>query len=333
MIQPERYWASRNPLALLLLPLSWLFCLLATLRRALYRTSVIKSVRLPVPVIVVGNITVGGTGKTPLIIKLVDLLRKQGYTPGVISRGYGGSAEVWPQQVTATSDPALVGDEPVLIARRTGCPIWVGPDRPAVAGRLLDQTNCDILLSDDGMQHYALERDVEIAVIDGQRGLGNGFCLPAGPLREPPERLSEVDFVVVNGEVTARDSADEFGMKLVGERAQSLAEPEQVISLSDVKESGETIHAVAGIGNPDRFFTSLKSRGLRLDEHPFPDHHRFKLDDIQFEDSNRVLMTEKDGVKCQPFANKLHWSVPVDAVLESGFEKRLIERLRELKNG
>ena len=195
----DRYGYSLNGIAVLLWPLSLLFGLAARVRRLLYLHGLRRSEAVPVPLIVVGNITVGGAGKTPLVARLVDLLREAGYQPGVISRGYGGQSAQWPQQVRADSNPRLVGDEPVLLARRCRCPIVVGPDRVAAARTLLDTHGCNVILSDDGLQHYRLQRDLEIAVVDGFRRLGNGACLPAGPLREPPSRLREVDFVVGNG--------------------------------------------------------------------------------------------------------------------------------------
>ena len=179
----EARWYSVNPVSLLLLPLAGLFCLVAMTRRALYGRGLLPVTALPVPVIVVGNITVGGSGKSPLVLWLVEHLRSMGYRPGIVARGYGGASRHWPRRVAADSDPREVGDEPVLLVRRSGCPCWVGPDRPAAARRLLAESDCDILVSDDGLQHYPLHRDIEIAVIDGERRLGNGFCLPAGPLR------------------------------------------------------------------------------------------------------------------------------------------------------
>ncbi|MBS1247916.1 MAG: tetraacyldisaccharide 4-kinase, partial [Proteobacteria bacterium] len=195
----DRYGYSLNGVAVLLWPLSLLFGLAVRVRRLLYQNGLLPSEAIPVPLIVVGNISVGGTGKTPLVARLVELLRDAGYQPGVISRGYGGQSAQWPQQVRADSNPRLVGDEPVLLARRCRCPIMVGPDRVAAARTLLDTHGCNVILSDDGLQHYRLQRDLEIAVVDGFRRLGNSACLPAGPLREPPSRLREVDFVVGNG--------------------------------------------------------------------------------------------------------------------------------------
>ena len=317
----DRYGYSLNGIAVLLWPLSLLFGLAARVRRLLYLHGLRRSEAVPVPLIVVGNITVGGAGKTPLVARLVDLLREAGYQPGVISRGYGGQSAQWPQQVRADSNPRLVGDEPVLLARRCRCPIVVGPDRVAAARTLLDTHGCNVILSDDGLQHYRLQRDLEIAVVDGFRRLGNGACLPAGPLREPPSRLREVDFVVGNG--AARGS--EYLMSLRGDRAVNLTDPGISVSLAGFSQS--TVHAVAGIGDPGRFFDQLRHARLRILEHPFPDHHAFRPQDLHFPQDLPVLMTEKDAVKCQTFAPEGCWYVPVSARLEPAFEEDLLKRL------
>lgn len=220
------------------------------LRRQAYRQGWWRSVRMPVPVIVVGNITAGGSGKTPLVIWLAEWLQANGWRPGIVSRGYGGLAAHWPQPVRADSDPRLVGDEPVLTVQRTACPMMVGPDRVAAARALLQEHDCNIIISDDGMQHYCLQRDIEIAVLDGSRRLGNGFCLPAGPLREPASRLAEVDLRVANG--VAKECEQ-----------QMLLQPQVVQRLHDGDSQsleffrGQTVHAVAGIGNPARFFSAI----------------------------------------------------------------------------
>jgi len=278
---------------------------------------------MPVPVIVIGNITVGGTGKTPLIIWLAELLKNEGFKPGIISRGYGGQAEAWPQSVSADSTAEQVGDEAMLIAKQTGCPMAVSPLRADAARLLFEKSDCNIILSDDGLQHYALNRDIEIAVIDGERRFGNSFCLPAGPLREPIERLQSVDFIVVNGE-KAEDH--EFSMQITGNIAVNLISGEQK-PLQEFNATG--CHALAGIGNPDRFFKLLESAGLSCKNHSFPDHYKFKLGDISFSDSAPVLMTEKDAVKCMSFAGEQHWYIPVKAVPETGFAERLLALLQE----
>lgn len=317
----DRYGYSLNGVAVLLWPLSLLFGLAARARRLLYQHGLRRSEAVPVPLIVVGNITVGGAGKTPLVACLVELLREAGYQPGVISRGYGGQSARWPRQVMADSDPREVGDEPVLLARRCRCPVVVGPDRVVAARTLLNTYGCNVILSDDGLQHYRLRRDLEIAVVDGFRRLGNGACLPAGPLREPPSRLREVDFVVGNG--AARGG--EYLMCLRGETAINLADPCVSATLTGFRHG--TVHAVAGIGDPGRFFDQLRHARLRIVEHPFPDHHVFRPEDLHFPQDLPVLMTEKDAVKCRAFAPEGCWYVPVDARLEPAFEEDLLKRL------
>lgn len=316
------YWYSEQPLVRLLVPVSWLYRLLVALRRVAYCTGLFRRHRLPVPVIVVGNITVGGTGKTPLVAWIAEYLKAHGYSPGLVSRGYGGRASHWPQQVRGDSDPLVVGDEAVLLARRTACPMAVGPDRVAAARALLEHRHCDVLISDDGLQHYALERDIEIAVLDGVRRLGNGHLLPAGPLREPRQRLRTVDFIVVNG----GGGPGEFGMKLRAMAPRRVDSAEQTGTWEGF--AGRTVHAVAGIGHPARFFDTLRRQGLELVEHPFPDHHRYGREDFVFAESDEpILMTEKDAVKCRQFERFNLWYVPVEAELDIRFGERLLTLL------
>lgn len=308
---------------LFLVPLSWLFCLIVLLRRKLYRSGFLKSVRFPVTVIIAGNITVGGSGKTPLVIALANWLVEQGYRPGIVSRGYGGVASTWPQQVRHDSDPKVVGDEPVLIARHSNVPMAVGPDRVAATQQLLEHHNCDVIIADDGLQHYALQRDIEIAVIDGVRRLGNGYCLPAGPLREKEKRLQEVDFIVTNGLAMHK----EFAMTLKATEFINL-QTGQVIPLHTFRN--QTCHAVAGIGHPQRFFQYLQSLGINVRTHEYSDHHRYRAEDIRFEDELPVLMTEKDAVKCKAFATSKVWYAPVEAQLDPGFFENLKSRLNQI---
>lgn len=323
----EQSWYGRGAfLSLALLPLSWLFCTVVRLRRFGYRLRPASRGRLPVPVVVIGNLTVGGTGKTPLVVWIAEFLKRHGYRPGIVSRGYAGKAKHWPQQVRGDSDPSVVGDEAVLIAARTGCPMAVGPDRVAAARALLAHHDCDVLLSDDGLQHYALRRDVEIAVIDGIRRFGNGRCLPAGPLREPISRLDSVDLLVSNGASAAR----EYAMRYRGQELRGVAD-EGVRELRAF--DGREVHAVAGIGNPQRFFTRLGQAGLRVTPHPFDDHHAYRAEDLVFGDDKPVIMTEKDAVKCRRFASVNHWYLPVEAELDPAFGEALLQRLKRSENG
>lgn len=310
----------------MLLPLSFVYCAVSRRRRRAFLNA--PPAALPLPVIVVGNVTVGGTGKTPMTIRLCEWLREQGWRPGVVSRGYGGSASDHPRRVTDRSAAAEVGDEPLLIALRTQAPVCVCADRVAAVHALFAEGGCDIIVADDGLQHYRLPRDLEIAMLDGRRRLGNGRCLPAGPLREPASRLQEVDFVVVT---EGEPAAGEYAMALHLDEAWSLRDPSQRMALREFV--GAKVHAVAGIGNPDRFFDTLERAGLSVIRHPFPDHHRYQPDDLAFGDATPVLMTEKDAVKCREFASPECWAVPASAKLPSALTTALAERLRKFRNG
>jgi len=329
----ERHWYRITPMHLILLPVSLIFRLLAALRRALYRSGILSSEKLPVPVIVVGNITVGGSGKTPLTLWLAQQLIDEGWHPGIISRGYASQAAA-PQAVYQESSPDEAGDEAVLMAQRGLCPVWVGRDRPA-AGRALLRAHpkCDVLLSDDGLQHYRLRRDAEIAVVDGARRFGNGCLLPAGPLREPPSRLNEVDAVVVNGGTAA---GGEYRMQLEGSVFHNLLNPDRVMRASDFH--GMKLHAIAGIGHPQRFFDHLNNMGLMVQIHPFPDHHRYTPIDLAYADADAILMTEKDAVKCAALSNlgiwateiratEKYWVLRVDAQLDPALTHHILERI------
>lgn len=322
----QALWYGKPYWAWPLLPLSWLFRGIAALRRSLYRYGWLNVTALPVPVIIVGNISVGGTGKTPLLIYLAQLLRQEGWRPGIISRGYGGKAQHWPQRVDKDSDAALVGDEAVLLAAQSGCPTAVGPVRADVARLLLRNDACDVLLSDDGLQHYALARTIEIAVIDGERRFGNGYCLPAGPLREPVSRLRSVDLVICNGAA----QTGEYAMQVIGDTALSLSTGEHR-PLSAF--AGQICHALAGIGNPQRFFTLLQNSGIDCETHVFPDHHAYRAAELDFRDGKPLLMTEKDAVKCRRFALENAWYVPVQALPQAAFIERLLYLLREKSRG
>lgn len=321
-------WQTRNGASMALLPLAGVFGVLAAGRRAAYRCGLARVVRVPVPVIVIGNLTVGGTGKTPLVIWLAQHLRSLGWRPGIVARGYGGRAGHWPQAVRPESDPAMVGDEAVLLAWRTRCPVRVGPDRPAAVAGLLTDAPIDVVLSDDGLQHYALGRDLEIVVIDGRRRFGNGWLLPAGPLREPVQRLQSADLVVVNDGVVR---PGELGMRLSDPQVYAIAGGAPSAPLA--RFAGRSVHAVAGIGNPSQFFEQLRGQGLAVIAHPFPDHYAFRVEDLQFGDDLPILMTEKDAVKCRRFASHRHWAVRVEAQLDTEFGAQLDQRLQVIKRG
>jgi len=313
----DYYWYARSPWLLLLAPLALVYRLAVYVRRLAYRWGVLPAHKLARPVIIVGNITAGGTGKTPLVAWLAVYLKQKGFHPGIVARGYGGKAGSWPQQVRPDSDPNIVGDEAVMLAGLTACPMAVAPDRVAAARALLEHSDCDVIISDDGLQHYALKRDLEIAVIDGVRRFGTGFFIPAGPLREPLQRLREVDLVVVNG-LAGRG---EYPMRLQSVNARGLQHPEQQQALAEFR--GQPVHAVAGIGNPERFFDSLRQAGMQVEAHAFPDHYRFRMEDIRFADERPVFMTEKDAVKCRHFAGGNEWVVPVIADMPEEFRQHL----------
>jgi tetraacyldisaccharide 4'-kinase len=320
-----RCWYGRCRAIRLLYPLSLLFGLLVAARRWMYRSGLLGTTRLPVPVIVVGNLNVGGSGKTPLTLTLIEWLRRAGFKPGVISRGYGGRARA-PMPVSADSDPALVGDEPVLIARRAGCPLWIGRSRGEAGLRLLDfHPEVDVILADDGLQHYALARDMEIVVVDAERRFGNGLLLPAGPLREPVSRLHSADAVVVNGGMRAGDfPVPTFAMTLAGNVFVNLADPGLRATAAHFGDAG--VHAVAGIGHPERFFGRLKELGLDVSPRAFPDHHPFTAADLP---PGVVLMTEKDAVKCAAFPRADIWFLAVDAEVEGGLKTLLLNALKD----
>ncbi len=318
----QLWYGRARHLAWLLWPISLLFCALVRLRRLGYRRGWLHRERLPVPVVVVGNLTVGGVGKTPLVAKVVEILREAGWRPGIIARGYGGNSGEWPRAVAVDSDPAAVGDEPVLLARRTGVPVAVGPDRLAAAHLLLPR-GVDVIVSDDGMQHYRLERDVEVAVIDGDRRFGNGLCLPAGPLREPARRLAEADLVVGNGNA----GPGEYSMGFRHAELHAVADPQRQAALADYR--GRQVHAVAGIGNPARFFAMLRRAGLIPVEHPFPDHHPYRAEELDFREGLPLIMTEKDAVKCAPFAGGDWWYLPIEAELPAAFGVALTKLLKK----
>jgi tetraacyldisaccharide 4'-kinase len=320
-------WRQRGPLACLLFPVSLLFAALAAARRELFHLGILRPGTLPVPVVVVGNLSVGGTGKTPLVVHLAHALRQAGHRPGIISRGYRGEGgDV--VEVAPDSDPARVGDEPLLLALRSGSPVFVGRDRCAAARALLvAHPDCDLLLSDDGLQHYRLPRAVEIVVFD-ERGVMNGWCLPAGPLREPVSRLKGVDAVVLNGPAASPALASGrplFAMRLQGSVFHRLDDP--TIECGAAELTGRTLHAVAGIGAPQRFFDQLRGLGMDFVEHAFADHHDFGTEDLAFA-CGSILATEKDAVKLARLSLSLPvWVLPVTAEVSPDLAAFVLEKL------
>lgn len=309
----QKLWQSKSLASLLLLPVSWLFGLLIAFRHLLYRFNILKTHQLPVPLIVVGNISVGGTGKTPMVIYLAKHLQAAGYNPGIISRGYGGEQT---GLVDAASTPSLMGDEPVLMAKRTGLPVSVNPDRVAAAQTLLRAfPECNVLISDDGLQHYRLHRDIEIALVN-THGLGNQRLLPAGPLREGLSRLQSVDMIVNSGElpIPSSEALDVYQMRLKGDVFHTLDDKQ---SHSAMFFKDKVVYAIAAIGHPQRFFASLSALGLRVNKRVFSDHHLFKRSDFTDIEQHTLLMTEKDAVKCQALSLHDAWYLPVEAELSA----------------
>ncbi|MCU6664347.1 Tetraacyldisaccharide 4'-kinase [compost metagenome] len=320
-----RIWSGESPLWLLLLPLSWLYGLVSGLIRLSYKVGLKRAWRAPVPVVVVGNLTAGGNGKTPVVIWLVEQLQKRGIRVGVVSRGYGGKAEKYPLLLTAETTTAEAGDEPVLIFQRTGAPVAVSPVRSEAVQALLTQAQVQIVITDDGLQHYALARDKEIVVIDGVRRFGNGWWLPAGPMRERAARLRSVDAVIVNGG-TAQPG--EIPMQLRPSQAVNLLTGEH----RDVAQLNNLV-AMAGIGHPPRFFSTLQACGARLiNTVALADHQALSLDQVSAfaEAGQTLIMTEKDAVKCRPFARENWWYLPVDAQLQGDQPERLLQALMAL---
>ncbi|WP_112197630.1 tetraacyldisaccharide 4'-kinase [Rahnella sp. NRRL B-41462] len=321
----ERIWSGKSPLYLLLLPLSWLYGLVSTLIRYSYKTGLKKNWRASVPVVVVGNLTAGGNGKTPVVIWLVETLQQHGFRVGVVSRGYGGRAEHYPLLLTEATPTTQAGDEPVLIFQRTGAPVAVSPVRSDAVKALLDGNELDVIITDDGLQHYALQRDIEIVVIDGVRRFGNGHWLPAGPMRERESRLRSVDAVITNGG-TARPG--ELAMFLQPGKAINLVTGEQC-DASALKN----VVAIAGIGHPPRFFSTLKQLGINVQkEVAFSDHQAYTSGQLSAVKApgQVLLMTEKDAVKCRSFAQPDWWYLPVDAKIEGDQAEKLLQRIAEL---
>ena len=338
-------WQRNGPWQLFLRPVSWLFGLLAKFRRGAFRVGLLKSYSVGVPVIIVGNISVGGTGKTPLVLALVEALTKHGMHCGIVTRGYHRrSNEVKVNAnhaVSANVHGAVVSDEATLLARRSDVPLYAAVNRVEAAQTLLrNHADVDVIISDDGLQHYALRREIEICVVDGERGFGNGGLLPAGPLREPASRLNSVDAIVVN---RARGGAGvglhfpthatAFDMTLANEQFVNL-KTNQSLEINDalVAFQGKRIHALAGTGHPQRFFSHLTSLGLNLTTtQPFPDHHEYRQRDFSGSEAGIILMTEKDAVKCGSFADERMWFMRIDAVLSNDFTDFVLQKLSARK--
>jgi tetraacyldisaccharide 4'-kinase len=325
----HRVWYEGARFGWILLPLSALYWFVISMRRTLYDRGVLRARRAAAPVIIVGNITAGGTGKTPTVLWLVEELKRRGFEPGIVSRGYGGSHSGTSMRVESDSDAAVVGDEPVLLARRARCPVVVDPDRVRAAEMLIED-GVDIIVADDGLQHYRLARDYEICVIDGVRGLGNRRLLPAGPLRESVQRLDEVEQVLVNGrsrdtegELTvAEQNAISFELRTVEACRLNGSLTRPIERFADT-----TVHAVAGIGNPQRFFDLLRAQGMQVIEHRFPDHAKLSEGDLEFGDAFDVFMTEKDAVKLGRDMKDKFWYVPVDFSIDPLDVAPLLEQI------
>ena len=318
----QQYWNLDSRMQWVLYPVSLIFSTLVAIRRMMYRDGAMSSHRLLQPVIVVGNISVGGTGKTPLTLALAQQLVERGWHPLIVSRGYGGTSKK-PRYIRETSSAQQVGDEPLLMARRNICPVWTGRDRVATAhAALSDHPQCDVVLCDDGLQHYRLQRDFEIAVVDVDRGFGNGRMLPAGPLREPVSRLETVDAIVMNG----GDSAEGlYAMRLNGDVFHNLLNPARKAAPADFNKVN--IHAVAGIGHPQRFFQHLESLGIPCTPHAFPDHHPYSASDLAFADCEAILLTEKDAVKCSAFADARYWVLRIDARIDLALIDHILKKI------
>ncbi len=328
----QRVWYGDSAARWVLLPLSLLYGGVGWLRKSLFRAGVFKSEHPGVPVIVIGNLTAGGTGKTPVTIWLAAALKERGFNPGIVSRGYGGSKSGSPMRVDGASDPAVVGDEPVLLARRTGLPVAVDSDRSRAARTLVEE-GVDLIVTDDGLQHLKLERDYEICVIDGSRGLGNRLLLPAGPLREPATRLEQVDQILVNGrcpdDAETANEQNAIGFEL---RTGDLCRLNGSLTRPIERFANTTVHGVAAIGNPSRFFDTLRAAGMQVIEHPLPDHVKPSRSDLSFGDDFDVVMTEKDAVKLGSNLSDRYWYIPVDLYIdpvEAGpWLEHVVSRLR-----
>lgn len=324
----SKLWYSKNPIALLLLPFSYLYQFCYKVHKLIYALGIKKIYRSPVPVIVVGNLTVGGTGKTPFVIALANLLSRQGYKPGIISRGYKGKLKTYPKLITEADDPTQTGDEPAFIVKKTSLPLAISPNRAESIDLLTKSNLCDVIISDDGLQHHAIKKDIEIVLVDGERHFGNRFCLPAGPLRESVKRLNDVDFMVLHQSSLLAD----YSMTLKTQSIYNLCEPGKKFDYQ--KYSSVSVHAVAAIGSPNRFFSTLTKLGINFIPHTFKDHHPFRKEDFNFcNDDDLIIMTEKDAIKCKKFARPNFWILPVEACLSDKLVNSLLEKLAALMEG
>ncbi len=329
--QPNFWYAkSLHPLAYFLLPFSCLFGFIIAIRRRFYQSRFYKIRKFAMPLIVVGNITIGGTGKTPFVIWLAHFLRAQGYQPGIVSRGVGGRQQIMPRQVSVDDKVAEVGDEALLLLANANCPVVIGVDRVKAVEYLLQQNACDVVISDDGLQHYRLARSFEIVMVDAERGLGNQCLLPAGPLREPVHRLDQADMVIYTGGVFPQTNSAAFAMTLTPMHCISLNDAKRSMTFAELRQP---VHAVAGIGHPQRFFRALKQAGLKIEEHVFPDHHLYQAADFAGLSSCPILMTEKDAVKCRDFSDERFWYSAVKTTVDAGVEQVLLNKLREWSEG
>ena len=320
-----RSWERISALSLILLPLTLVFLILSAVRRLIFRIGILNATKIHVPVIVVGNITVGGTGKTPIVVAIANALKDSGLAPGIITRGYRGDGTN--REVVETSTPSEVGDEPILIFNKVKCPVWVGPNRSRSAQQIIKKyPNVNVIISDDGLQHYALKRDIEVVVIDGERKFGNSLLLPSGPLRESISRIQTCDLAVINGPQIHKLPIPTTNMRLIGSTFHKLSDPTITCDAEDLLKTEVT--AIAGIGNPERFFQHLKSLGLRPKTIRFPDHHRYSVKDFNSIENDIIIMTEKDAVKCKSYAPKECWFLPVTAEFNGPFIQTIIEKLK-----
>ncbi len=335
----ERGWYNASKLNFILLPLTGLFWLLSSIRKLLFKLGIKQQVRSELPVIVVGNISVGGTGKTPFVIYLVELLQQQGFKPAIVSRGYGankhsdnGQDLPFPRLVSSEIPTNLTGDEPKLLHLRTQCPVVIGADRAKAVQFVDDNTDANIVISDDGLQHYKMARDIEIVLLDAQRMFGNGWLLPVGPLRELPSRLKSVDLTLINSGSAVVDTHNEKDYQLSADMAYNLLNPASKLAVNNNGKQGNKVHLVSGIGNPQRFLTTAESMGYQVESTLwFADHHQFSPADFdKFTRDDIIVMTEKDAVKCQAFAKENWFVLPISAVISNKVEQQLIELIKQL---